>query len=62
MPAAEHRQPGPHRPFRRNREEYLRSQCCIAGKIWWLGYGDARTILRRVRKMEEWLATCITCC
>jgi len=36
--------------------EYLRSNVALLKNMVARGYGDARTILRRVRKMEEWLA------
>jgi len=36
--------------------EYLRSNVSLLKNMVARGYGDARTILRRVRKMEEWLA------
>ncbi len=36
--------------------EYLRSNVALLKNMMARGYGDARTILRRVRKMEEWLA------
>jgi aconitate hydratase 2 / 2-methylisocitrate dehydratase len=36
--------------------EYLRSNMALLKNMVARGYGDARTILRRVRKMEEWLA------
>lgn len=36
--------------------EYLRSNIALMKNMVARGYGDARTILRRVRKMEEWLA------
>ncbi len=36
--------------------EYLRSNVALLKNMVGRGYGDARTILRRVRKMEEWLA------
>ncbi|MEP0916659.1 bifunctional aconitate hydratase 2/2-methylisocitrate dehydratase [Leptolyngbya sp. DQ-M1] len=36
--------------------EYLRSNTALLKNMVARGYGDARTILRRVRKMEEWLA------
>jgi aconitate hydratase 2 / 2-methylisocitrate dehydratase len=36
--------------------EYLRSNVALLKNLVARGYGDARTILRRVRKMEEWLA------
>ncbi|HTL88219.1 MAG TPA: bifunctional aconitate hydratase 2/2-methylisocitrate dehydratase [Leptolyngbya sp.] len=35
---------------------YLRSNVALLKNMVARGYGDARTILRRVRKMEEWLA------
>jgi len=35
---------------------YLRSNIALLKNMVARGYGDARTILRRVRKMEEWLA------
>jgi aconitate hydratase 2/2-methylisocitrate dehydratase len=37
--------------------EYLRSNVALLKNMVARGYGDARTILRRVRKMEEWLAS-----
>jgi aconitate hydratase 2 / 2-methylisocitrate dehydratase len=36
--------------------EYLRSNVALLKNMVARGYGDARTILRRVAKMEEWLA------
>ncbi|MBW4656137.1 MAG: bifunctional aconitate hydratase 2/2-methylisocitrate dehydratase [Kaiparowitsia implicata GSE-PSE-MK54-09C] len=36
--------------------EYLRSNVALLTNMVARGYGDARTILRRVAKMEEWLA------
>jgi aconitate hydratase 2 / 2-methylisocitrate dehydratase len=36
--------------------EYLRSNVALLKNMVARGYGDARTILRRIRKMEEWLA------
>lgn len=36
--------------------EYLRSNVALLKNLVARGYGDARTILRRVRKMEAWLA------
>jgi aconitate hydratase 2 / 2-methylisocitrate dehydratase len=36
--------------------EYLRSNVALLKNMVARGYGDARTILRRVKKMEEWLA------
>jgi aconitate hydratase 2/2-methylisocitrate dehydratase len=36
--------------------EYLRSNVTLLKNMVARGYGDARTILRRVRKMEAWLA------
>ncbi len=36
--------------------EYLRSNVALLKNMVARGYGDARTILRRVRKMEDWLA------
>ena len=36
--------------------EYLRSNVALLKNMVARGYGDPRTILRRVRKMEEWLA------
>jgi aconitate hydratase 2/2-methylisocitrate dehydratase len=36
--------------------EYLRSNVALLKNMVARGYGDARTILRRVHKMEEWLA------
>ncbi len=36
--------------------EYLRSNVALLKNMVARGYGDARTILRRVRKMEAWLA------
>jgi aconitate hydratase 2 / 2-methylisocitrate dehydratase len=36
--------------------EYLSSNVALLKNMVARGYGDARTILRRVRKMEEWLA------
>ncbi len=36
--------------------EYLRSNVALLKNMVARGYGDARTILRRVQKMEEWLA------
>jgi aconitate hydratase 2/2-methylisocitrate dehydratase len=36
--------------------EYLRSNVALLKNMVARGYGDARTILRRVRRMEEWLA------
>jgi aconitate hydratase 2/2-methylisocitrate dehydratase len=36
--------------------EYLRSNVSLLKNMVARGYGDARTILRRVRKMEDWLA------
>jgi aconitate hydratase 2 / 2-methylisocitrate dehydratase len=36
--------------------EYLRSNVALLKNMVTRGYGDARTILRRVKKMEEWLA------
>jgi aconitate hydratase 2 / 2-methylisocitrate dehydratase len=36
--------------------EYLRSNVSLLKNMVARGYGDARTILRRVAKMEEWLA------
>jgi aconitate hydratase 2 / 2-methylisocitrate dehydratase len=36
--------------------EYLRSNVALLKNMVARGYGDARTILRRVRKMETWLA------
>ncbi|MBD1844359.1 bifunctional aconitate hydratase 2/2-methylisocitrate dehydratase [Cyanobacteria bacterium FACHB-63] len=36
--------------------EYLRSNVALLKNMVARGYGDARTILRRVRQMEEWLA------
>ncbi|MFM7450293.1 MAG: bifunctional aconitate hydratase 2/2-methylisocitrate dehydratase [Leptolyngbyaceae cyanobacterium] len=36
--------------------EYLRSNVALLKNMVARSYGDARTILRRVRKMEEWLA------
>ncbi|NDJ22203.1 bifunctional aconitate hydratase 2/2-methylisocitrate dehydratase [Nostoc sp. B(2019)] len=36
--------------------EYLRSNIVLLKNMAARGYGDARTILRRVAKMEEWLA------
>lgn len=36
--------------------EYLNSNVALLKNMVARGYGDARTILRRVRKMEEWLA------
>ncbi|MBD1823320.1 bifunctional aconitate hydratase 2/2-methylisocitrate dehydratase [Cyanobacteria bacterium FACHB-DQ100] len=36
--------------------EYLRSNTALLKNMVARGYGDARTILRRVRNMEEWLA------
>ncbi|MBD1911952.1 MULTISPECIES: bifunctional aconitate hydratase 2/2-methylisocitrate dehydratase [unclassified Leptolyngbya] len=36
--------------------EYLRSNVALLKNMVARGYGDARTILRRVRKMEEWLS------
>lgn len=36
--------------------EYLRSNVALLKNMVARGYGDARTIMRRVRKMEEWLA------
>lgn len=36
--------------------EYLRSNVALLKNMAARGYGDARTILRRVAKMEEWLA------
>jgi aconitate hydratase 2/2-methylisocitrate dehydratase len=35
---------------------YLRSNISLLKNMIARGYGDARTILRRIRKMEEWLA------
>ncbi|MDS3860482.1 bifunctional aconitate hydratase 2/2-methylisocitrate dehydratase [Thermosynechococcaceae cyanobacterium BACA0444] len=35
---------------------YLRSNVALLNNMVARGYGDARTILRRVKKMEEWLA------
>ncbi|MBW4580447.1 MAG: bifunctional aconitate hydratase 2/2-methylisocitrate dehydratase [Tildeniella nuda ZEHNDER 1965/U140] len=37
--------------------EYLRSNVALLKNMAARGYGDARTILRRVAKMEQWLAT-----
>lgn len=36
--------------------EYLRSNVALLKNMVTRGYGDARTIMRRVRKMEAWLA------
>ncbi|GAP97733.1 bifunctional aconitate hydratase 2/2-methylisocitrate dehydratase [Leptolyngbya sp. NIES-2104] len=36
--------------------EYLRSNVALLKNMVARGYGDARTILRRVRQMEDWLA------
>ncbi len=36
--------------------EYLRSNVALLKNMVARGYGDARTILRRVAKMEQWLA------
>ena len=36
--------------------EYLRSNIALLKNMAARGYGDGRTILRRVRKMEQWLA------
>ena len=36
--------------------EYLRSNIALLKNMVARGYGDGRTILRRVRKMEQWLA------